>query len=219
MEHRKFSKHIVLSILYDVNPSQVKQQTGSFAEAYADNIIPSKINISSYFNEILHVQNKLYRTALYVPPYLVGIDFLVTCINWWLGDGSNKVGIATIYGIGGIGKTTIAKVVYNLNIQKFEEYSFLDDVRETTQECNGLVHLQRHLILDILKGKANKIYNLDDGITKIKEPICRRRVLLVLDDVFDLEASSSYGDLCKGFEVKELAFNESLQLFNQYAFG
>ncbi|EOY21140.1 Leucine-rich repeat-containing protein, putative [Theobroma cacao] len=35
MEHRKFSKHIVLPIFYDVNPSQVKKQTGSFAEAFA----------------------------------------------------------------------------------------------------------------------------------------------------------------------------------------
>ncbi|XP_017976186.1 PREDICTED: TMV resistance protein N [Theobroma cacao] len=35
MEHRKFSKHIVLPIFYDVNPSQVKEQTGSFAEAFA----------------------------------------------------------------------------------------------------------------------------------------------------------------------------------------
>ncbi|WRX27624.1 NB-ARC - like 10, partial [Theobroma cacao] len=183
------------------------------------------------------VQNKLHHTTLYVPPYIVGIDSLVTCINSWLGDGSNKVGIVTICRIKGIGKTTIAKVVYNLNIQKFESYSYLYDVREITQERNGLVRLQRQLILDILKGKANKIHNSDDGITKIKEAICRRHVLLMLDDVddsekiteiigaqipfhprskiiitsrhqcllsdafimqmFDLEASSSYGDLCK----------------------
>ncbi|WRX26794.1 Toll/interleukin-1 receptor homology (TIR) domain - like 10, partial [Theobroma cacao] len=205
MEHRKFSKQIVLPIFYDVNPSQV--------------------------------QNKLHHTTLYVPPYIVGIDCLVTCINSWLGDRSNKVGIATICRIRGIGKTTIAKVVYNLNIQRFESYSYLSDVRDITQERNGLVRLQRQLILDILKGKANKIHNSDDGITKIKEAICRRRVLIVLDDVddsekiteiigaqipfhprskiiitsrhqcllsdafimqmFDLEASSSYGDLCK----------------------
>ena len=181
------------------------------------------------------------------------------CINWWLEDGSNKVGMATICGIGGIGKTTIAKVVYNQNIQRFEACSFLADVREACQERNGLVRLQRQLISDILKGKVNKVYNTDDGVVKIKEALHCRKVLLVLDDVddlekvtkiigtgiplypgskivltsrqrnllcnplvtqmFDLEASSSYGDLCKVFEAKELAFNESLQLFNWYAFG
>ncbi|EOY21138.1 TMV resistance protein N, putative [Theobroma cacao] len=214
---------------------------------------------SHFIQDIIkRVQNKLHCTTLYVPPYLVGIDFTVASINWWLGDGSNKVGIATICGIGGIGKTTIAKVVYNLNIQRFESSSFLANVREITQEHNGLIRLQRQLLSDILKGKANKIYNSNDGITKIKEVISRRRVLFVLDDVddsekitkiigvqipfhpgskiiitsrqqcllsdpfirqmFDLEASSSYQDLCKVFEVKELTFNESLQLFKWYAF-
>ncbi|XP_021281702.1 TMV resistance protein N-like [Herrania umbratica] len=286
MEHRKFSKHIVLPIFYDVKPSQVRKQTGSFAEAFArhEESFKSEMDMvqrwraalrevadlggmpledrheSQFIQDIVkQVQNKLHRNTLYVPPYLVGIDFLVTRINWWLGDGSNNVGIAILCGIGGIGKTTIAKVVCNLNIQRFESFSFLADVRETIQERNGLVRLQRQLISDILKGKANKIYNSDDGIIKIKEAVRRRRVLFVLDDVddpdiitkivgtqiplhpgskiiitsrhqcllsdpfirqmFDLEASSSYGDLCKVFEVKELAFNESLQLFSWYAFG
>ncbi|WRX27627.1 hypothetical protein QQP08_020114, partial [Theobroma cacao] len=128
------------------------------------------------------------------------IDFLVTCINWWLGDGSNKVGIATICEIRRIGKTTIAKVVCNLNIQKFESFSFLIDVRETTQERNGL----------ILKGKVNKIHNLNDGITKIKEALHRKRSKIIITSrhrcllsdpfirhMFDFEASSTYGDLCK----------------------
>ncbi|XP_017976510.1 PREDICTED: TMV resistance protein N-like [Theobroma cacao] len=271
MEHRKFSKHIVLPIFYDVKPSQVRKQTGSFAEGFArhEESFKSEMDMvqrwraalrevadlggmpledrheSQFIQDIIkQVQNKLHRNTLYVPPYLVGIDFLVTRINWWLGDGSNKVGIAILCGIGGIGKTTMAKVVYNLNIQRFESFSFLADVRETIQERNGLVRLQRQLISDILKGKANKIYNSDDGIIKIKEAVRRRRVLLVLDDVDDSDiitkiigaqipfhpgskiiitsrhqSSSSYGDLCKVFEVKELAFNESLQLFNWYAFG
>ena len=112
---------------------------------------------------------------------------LLTDINWWLEDGSNKVKIAVIFGIGGIGKTTIAKVVYNQNIKRFEGYSFLADVRETCQERNGLIRLQRQLISDVLKRKVKNIYNPDDGITKIKEAICSRRVLLVLDDVDDPE--------------------------------
>ena len=111
----------------------------------------------------------------------------MTHINWWLEDGSNKVGIATICRIGGIGKTTIAKVVYNQNIERFEGYSFLADVRETSEKCNGLVRLQRELISDIVKGKAQKIYNADDGINKIKQAIRCRRILLVLDDVDDSE--------------------------------
>ncbi|XP_022717988.1 TMV resistance protein N-like [Durio zibethinus] len=35
MEHRKSSQHNVLPVFYDVDPSQVKKQTGSYAEAFA----------------------------------------------------------------------------------------------------------------------------------------------------------------------------------------
>ncbi|XVF30433.1 hypothetical protein REPUB_Repub16aG0057000 [Reevesia pubescens] len=287
MEHSKSSQHIVLPVFYDVDPTQVKKQTESYEEAFSRHeerfksemdtvqrwraalkevadlagMVLQDRHESQFIQDIVQqVQNILHHhTTLYVPPYLVGIDSLATHINWWLEeDGSNKVGIATICGIGGIGKTTIAKVVYNQNIQIFEGYSFLANVRETCGEHNGLVRLQRQLISDIIKGKANKIYNSDHGINMIKEVICCRRVLLVLDDVddlekitkligtqipfcpgskiiitsrhrylltapfiskmFDLEASSSYGNLSNVFEVKELGFSESLQLFNWYAF-
>ncbi|TYG77548.1 hypothetical protein ES288_D03G203600v1 [Gossypium darwinii] len=215
LEHKKSSKHSVLPVFYDVDPSQVKNQTGSYAEAFTqhEQNFESETNMvqrwrnalkevadiggmvlqdrheSQFIQDIVkEVQNKLHLISLYVPPYLVGIDSLVTQINQWLEqDGANKVGIATICGIGGIGKTTIAKVVYNQNIPRFEGYSFLADVRETSPDCNGLVRLQRQLISDILKGKSHKIYNIDNGINKIKEIVCCRRVLLVLDDVDELE--------------------------------
>ncbi|TYJ41355.1 hypothetical protein E1A91_A03G015500v1 [Gossypium mustelinum] len=212
LEHKKSSKHIVLPVYYDVEPSQVKNQTGSYAEAFTQheqnlesmvkrwrNALKEVADIggmvlqdrheSQFIQDIVkEVQNKLHLITLYVPLYLVGIDFIVTQINQWLEqDGENKVGIATICGIGGIGKTTIAKVVYNQNIPRFESFSFLAHVRETSQDYNGIVRLQRQLISDILKGKSYKIYNTDNGINKIKEIVCCRRVLLVLDDVDELE--------------------------------
>ncbi|TYH81445.1 hypothetical protein ES332_D03G201300v1 [Gossypium tomentosum] len=215
LEHKKTSQHIVLPVFYDVDPSQVKNQTESYAEAFTqhEQNFDSETNMvqrwrnalkevadiggmvlqdrheSQFIQDIVkEVQNKLHLISLYVPPYLVGIDSLVTQINQWLEqDGANKVGIATICGIGGIGKTTIAKVVYNQNIPRFESFSFLAHVRETSQDCNGLVRLQRQLISDLLKGKSHKIYNIDNGINRIKEIVCCRRVLLVLDDVDELE--------------------------------
>ncbi|XVE80844.1 hypothetical protein DITRI_Ditri15bG0013300 [Diplodiscus trichospermus] len=287
LEHRRSPQHTILPIFYDVDPNQVKNQTRSYAEAFfkhEENFKSEKDMVqkwraalkqvaemggmvlqdrheSQFIQDIVkQVQKKLDHTTLYVPSYLVGIDSLVRHINWWLEkDESNKVGIATICGLGGIGKTTIAKVVYNQNIQNFEAYSFLANVRETSEEYNGLVRLQRQLISNIFKGKAQKIYNADDGINKIKVIVCCRRVLLVLDDVddmekinkiigtqipfhlgskiiitsrnknlltfpsisqlFGLESLSSYRDSCKVFEVRELTFNKSLQLFNWYAFS
>ncbi|XVE80843.1 hypothetical protein DITRI_Ditri15bG0013200 [Diplodiscus trichospermus] len=287
LEHKKSPQHTILPVFYDVDPTQVKNQTRSYAEAFliheesfksekdmvqkwraalkqvADlgGMVLQDRHESQFIQDIVkQVQKKLHHTTLYVPSYLVGIDSLVRSINWWLEkDESNKVEIATICGIGEIGKTTIAKVVYNQNIHKFEGYSFLANVRETSEECNGLVRLQRQLISDMVKGKAQKIYNADEGINKIKVIVYCRRVLLILDDVDDLEkinkiigtqipfypgskiiitsrnrnlltapsisqlfgseSLSSYGDSCKVFEVRELTFNESLQLFNRYAFS
>ena len=35
LEHRKSSQHIILPVFYDVDPTQVKKQTGSYGEAFA----------------------------------------------------------------------------------------------------------------------------------------------------------------------------------------
>ena len=35
LEHMKSSQHIVLPIFYDVDPTQIRKQTGSYAEAFA----------------------------------------------------------------------------------------------------------------------------------------------------------------------------------------
>ncbi|KAI5325549.1 hypothetical protein L3X38_034623 [Prunus dulcis] len=105
----------------------------------------------------------------------------------WLEDGSSDVGVAAVYGMGGIGKATIAKTAYNQNFNKFQGSSFLADIRATSKLHNGLVHLQRNLLSDLRKGKAKKIYSLDEGITKIEQAIRCKRVLIALDDVDNLE--------------------------------
>ncbi|XP_043687814.1 disease resistance protein RUN1-like [Telopea speciosissima] len=56
-----------------------------------------------------------------------------------------------ICGLGGSGKTTIAKAVYNRYCSSFTRHSFLSDVREEAIRGMGLVALQKQLLNDIFK--------------------------------------------------------------------
>lgn len=121
---------------------------------------------------------------LNVTDQLVAIDDHVAKIMRMLNVGSNSkdVRIVGIYGMGGIGKTTLAKVIYNHLIDRFEYCSFLKDVRETSQN-RGLESLQNQLISQILKNKCPEITNIDEGINTIKERFSKKQVLILLDDV------------------------------------
>ena len=202
---------------------------------------------SQFIREIVEaIGNKLdYMTnrRLRVDPFVIGRGYYVESLNMWLEDGSNDVGVAVIHGMGGIGKTTIAKIAYDQNYQKFPASSFLSDIRETSRQANGFVHLQRNLLSDIQKREMKKIYSLDEGLVKIKRVVRCKRVLIVLDDVENSEQfnailgirdwfhtgskiiiTTRHEHLLKGhevvrFKVEGLHEYESLKLFSWHAFG
>ncbi|XP_021831898.1 TMV resistance protein N-like isoform X3 [Prunus avium] len=274
MDRRETTEHMVMPIFYDVDPSHVRNQTGIFEEAFARHqqcfnkemdkvekwrkalgdvadlggMVLGDRSESQFIQEIVEViGNKLDHTwnrRLRVNPHVVGIDCRVKGLNMWLEDGSTDVGVAVVYGMGGIGKTTIAKTAYNQNFNKFQGSRFLADIRATSILPNGLVHLQRNLLSDLQKGKAKKIYSLDEGITKIERAIRCKRVLIALDDVDNLEQFNAILGMrewlhpgskiiittrhehllkahenCAIFEVEGLHEYESLELFSWHAFG
>nr|XP_048330797.1 disease resistance protein Roq1-like [Ziziphus jujuba var. spinosa] len=126
--------------------------------------------------------SKLNRTTLHVAKYPVGIEDRLKELYPIIDIGNNNVRIIGIYGIGGIGKTTLAKALYNTCFNKFESSSFLADVRATSEK-HGLLRLQETLLFDMLGARNLKVGNIHRGINIIKDRLRHKRVLLILDDV------------------------------------
>ncbi|XP_030958565.1 disease resistance-like protein DSC1 [Quercus lobata] len=149
-----------------------------------------------------------------------------------------------MYGPCGVGKTTIAKAVYNTIYKLFEGSSFLENVRDRFGTFNGAIQLQETLLCEILGDMNLKVGNVFKGINLIKERLCSKRIFLILDDVdkldqierligkCDLLAPGSriiittrdkhlLATLGKGlstYDVKELNDREALELFSLHAF-
>ncbi|CAB4290308.1 unnamed protein product [Prunus armeniaca] len=154
----------------------------------------------------LQVLNHVY---LNVAKYPVGIESRVRAIVKLLGVGGNDIRMVGIWGTGGIGKTTIAKAVYNSIAHMFEGSCFLDDVRERSMPYEGLVKLQSILLSEILGVKEVKVTNVDKGINVIKKMLNGSRIVLTTRDKHLLIAHQ----VNLIYEVEKLDHYESLKLF------
>ncbi|XP_059302186.1 disease resistance protein RUN1-like [Lycium ferocissimum] len=195
---------------------------------------------------IVHqVLQKINQTPLDVAWYPVGVDTRVEDIELLLqNECIDEVQMVGIYGTGGIGKTTLAKAIYNQRFRHFGSSCFLSNVRSEAEAFNGLVKLQEKLLHQILKTKDFKVNNVDEGIKLIEARLCSKRVLVILDDLDDMRQLQSlardrswFGSgsliiittrnkqlLCglrenERYKVKLLNDNESMQLFSCHAFN
>ena len=104
-------------------------------------------------------------------------------LNKLLNKHSSDVCMVGIWGIGGIGKTTIAKAIYKQLQRRFESSCFLENVGEIAKQSQGLISLQNLILSSVHVNNNRKVEVVDKGTTVIKNRAWCKRVLLVLDDV------------------------------------
>ncbi|KAJ9675995.1 hypothetical protein PVL29_024803 [Vitis rotundifolia] len=129
---------------------------------------------------VKHVLNKLLNICFGDTEKLVGIDARIREIKMRLCLESDDVRMIGIWGMGGIGKTTLAKVLNSKISREFEAHSFLQDVGKVLVN-KGLIKLQQKFLSQLLEEE-----NLNmKGLTSIKAKLHSKKVLIVLDNVND----------------------------------
>lgn len=151
---------------------------------------------------------------------------------------TSEVRMVGIWGMPGIGKTTIAKNLYEKHKHRFKtHHCFLEKVKG-----QGTLDLHKQLLSDILRKKDFKSLNLAQGASCIKSRLVNLKSLIVIDDVDDVKQldalakepswfgpgsriiittrdKSLLNSSCALYKVECLKDDDKgLQIFQQYAF-
>ncbi len=111
-----------------------------------------------------------------VAPYQVGLKETSKELTDTLNRIGEDVGILSLVGMGGIGKTTLAKEIYRC-LEKndtFEKRSFLMDVRKS-----AILDLQKQLARDLFKDDVKGMEDINKCFNRVMD----RKVLIVIDNV------------------------------------
>ncbi|KAG8645873.1 hypothetical protein MANES_10G103100v8 [Manihot esculenta] len=192
------------------------------------------------------IVNDVWKRVKQVSPSvsdsLVGIDSQVEHIKALLLIGFSDVRILGIWGMGGIGKTTVAGAVFKQIACQFEGCCFLANIGKESEKSGGLTRLGEELLSKVLQEREVRINTPDIESSYFKDMLHRKKVLIVLDDVNNTEQLEFLaGDHCwfgtgsriiitsrdkqvlrkrvdVMYEVKELNYSEALHLFSRNAF-
>ncbi|KAL5845750.1 hypothetical protein ACOSQ3_009274 [Xanthoceras sorbifolium] len=265
IKYMKMNKQIVVPVFYHVDPSHVRKQIGSFkkhenelqeeAQKWREALTEAS-NISGWHSSQIRHESKfvgeivrdIWKKLNNIPsndfPGLIGIDKHIEQVISLLCLGKSDFRIVGLWGMGGIGKTTIADAVFNLISYQFENSCYVECFRERSVNYGGLIRLREEVLSEVLNGENLKLGSPSIPLS-IKRRINYKKVFIILDDVDnfrkleilvggldrfgpgsriilttrDKQVLRNCGlDHHNMYEVKELNHGEALQLFCNYAF-
>ncbi|CAN1805502.1 Disease resistance protein L6 [Linum perenne] len=254
---REGNGHIILPVFYFMDPRDVRHQAGPYEEAFEQHSKKhDPVTVQKWRTALQEVgqmkgwhvtemDGELHLRSNYtlVTEELVGIDCHVQEVTRLLNLDSGDGKIVGIHGIGGIGKTTIAKAVYDSICTSFNRCCFIENIRELLLKNDGVMALQNKVISRILRDDV-QVKDASEGVNIIRQRVCKYKVLVVLDDVGDrFEFDQILGKLgsfnsesrfiittrdkrvlellqaYKLYEPEEMSYDHSLQLFSRHAFA
>ncbi|KAJ4831152.1 hypothetical protein Tsubulata_000691 [Turnera subulata] len=212
LQCKRMNGQVVIPVFYLVDPSDVRHQSGSFGEALArheatENVdkverwrvaLQEAANLSGWDSQVIRpeaelvekvvedVWKKLNRMSEFRSlGGLIGIDSHVQNIELLLCLESTKVRSVGIWGMGGIGKTTIAEVVFSRIYSQFDGFHFLSNVREELKR-HGAVAVWKRFLMDMLDERSSNMGALSSLRLDFMEQRLRYgKFLVVFDDVDD----------------------------------
>ncbi|XP_048136643.1 disease resistance protein RPV1-like [Rhodamnia argentea] len=255
----------ILPIFFDVEPIDVKLKTDLYRQNLSQIRKKFRTEVKSWEKVLIDVskrkgwnlkkdegQGNLIQSVIQavlaklnvdyknVTEHLVGVDDRVEAIINMLDVKSDSVQFLAIHRMGGVGKTTLAKVVFNRLSSRFQCCNFLSDVRESS-ERHGLVYLQKQLLSKFLDSRSiNQIHDTDvlivlDDIDEEKQlknlaakenwfgsgsrivVTTRYKSVLMIDGESTGEGPLKSANIST-YEVQEMEFPHAIKLFSRHAF-
>ncbi|XP_057733790.1 disease resistance protein RUN1-like [Arachis stenosperma] len=272
MECKKKNENvIVIPVFYRIQPTHVRKQTGSYQKAFAEHERSLERSVVQQWRTALfeasdlagfHCDHHRDDEAKLISEIVKAI--LPHCLkNKCFIDGLNRpficntnyirveslmrrsmeeVLVIGIWGMGGIGKSTIAEALFNKYSSEYEGSCFLSNSRELGKPC----------LSDICSRLLSQLLNQDLHTTNIgvldsrtQSKLKKKRALIVLDDVVDSPIATDLVPclrtcLCSGsivilttrdrsvltsggveqiHEIKQMSNGDSHELFSHYAFS
>ncbi|GLJ43674.1 hypothetical protein SUGI_0909200 [Cryptomeria japonica] len=175
---------------------------------YTGQLIKSNDDEKRLLKNIVNILLKVIdNVPLEVAKYPVGLNEIIKDfeMNTFQSDqGHDIVEIVGIWGMGGSGKTTLAKELYNKRSLLMERSSFLSsfisDVRDAATK--GMLHNKQIKLLEDLGVKVVEFDNVEDGKAFLARRLRSVKVFIVLDDVDHVDQLDALvpikDSLCKG---------------------